>query len=105
VPVLDLHRQKLAEMFEELRSHFPKIQESSDNAFRLTDWTFDIADLSVEELRTMKLLCENKGWGFTYSTVQCHIKLIQQSKAAGLNWVLDASDLGDCYCLGCSVNT
>ncbi len=28
--------------------------------------------------------CHQKGWDFTYSTVQCHLKLPVQSKAAGL---------------------
>ncbi|BAS58370.1 HAD-superfamily hydrolase subfamily IIB [Leptolyngbya boryana NIES-2135] len=91
VPILDvnLHRQKLAEMFAELQTHFPNLQESSDNAFRRTDWTFDVADLTLEELERINLLCQTKGWGFTYSTIQCHLKLVAQSKALGLSRILE----------------
>lgn len=89
-PIADLkqHRQKLNEMFVQLQAQFPRIEESQDNVFRLTDWTFDIADLTVTELAQMEALCQANGWGFTYSTVQCHIKPILQSKADGLLTVL-----------------
>jgi hypothetical protein len=85
---LKQHRQKLSEMFAQLQTQFPRIEESQDNAFRLTDWTFDIADLTVMELTQMEVLCQANGWGFTYSTIQCHIKPILQSKAEGLLTVL-----------------
>lgn len=90
VPISDLkiHRQKLSEMFEKLRSQFPKIQESSDNAFRLTDWTFDVSGLGLEDLETMNSICQKNSYGFTYSNVQCHIKIAEQDKASGLNKIL-----------------
>ena len=56
--------------------------------FRLTDWTFDVAGLSLETLQQLNALCQDRGWGFTYSTVQCHIKPLQQEKAVGLQAVL-----------------
>lgn len=86
---LNFHRQKLAETFRLLQSKFPQIQESSDNCFRLTDWTFDVAGLSISELETIDTICQQEGWGFTYSTVQCHIKPIEQNKASSLLQVLD----------------
>ncbi|GAP95332.1 haloacid dehalogenase-like hydrolase [Leptolyngbya sp. NIES-2104] len=91
VPISDikLHRQRLAEMFLELRSFFPKIQESNDNAFRLTDWTFDVSGLNLEDLKRLNSLCQNNDFGFTYSNVQCHIKLANQDKAQGLLQVLE----------------
>lgn len=82
------HRGKLARMFETLKTEFPQIQEASDNRFRITDWTFDVAGLSPESLHTMAATCEAQGWSFTYSTVQCHIKPLEQDKATGLNQVL-----------------
>ena len=85
---LTQHRHQLADSFERLRTQFPQIRESSDNRFRLTDWTFDVEGLSLDDLRTIAQLCESWGWSFTYSTVQCHIKLSQQNKAAGLLKVL-----------------
>lgn len=90
VPIAEpkTHRQQLATMFLELRSHFPQIQESLDNAFRLTDWTFDVAGLSLSDLHQLSELCTSNGFGFTYSNVQCHIKLLQQDKAQGLLKVL-----------------
>ena len=85
-PIGDItrHRQALATTFHALRTNFPHIRASSDNQFRRTDWTFDVANLKEAELQTMAEICQSQGWSFTYSTIQCHIKLPQQSKAAGL---------------------
>lgn len=89
-PISDLiaHRQQLAEVFQALQTKFPDLQASRDNRFRLTDWTFDIQGLSQEEIQQLQHLCQSWGWGFTYSTVQCHIKLPQQAKSKGLLQVL-----------------
>ena len=88
LPDINLHRQNLAEVFQELKSQFPQIEESVDNQFRLTDWTFDIQDFSLSELTKMADICQVKGYSFTYSTVQCHIKPLKQDKSAGLLEVL-----------------
>ncbi len=88
LPEITEHRQQLATMFQRLQAKFPQLCPSSDNAFRLTDWTFDIAGLTIAELQTMAQLCAQSGWGFTYSTVQCHIKPLAQEKAHGLQLVL-----------------
>lgn len=90
IPLSDItqHRQHLAEMFQHLRATFPALQESNDNRFRLTDWTFDIQGLTIAELEHLDRLCQSYSWGFTYSTVQCHIKLRSQDKATGLLTVL-----------------
>jgi HAD superfamily hydrolase (TIGR01484 family) len=90
VPIPDLlaHRQALAKTFASLQAAFPHLQESSDNRFRLTDWTFGVQGLSVEDLGELRDRVEAEGWGFTYSTVQCHIRLAQQDKANGLEQVL-----------------
>jgi HAD superfamily hydrolase (TIGR01484 family) len=88
IPNLIEHRQTLAQMFAELHSEFPKLRESTDNQFRLTDWTFDVQGLSLEELQQIQARCHQRGWGFTYSTVQCHIKPLQQEKALGLQIVI-----------------
>jgi HAD superfamily hydrolase (TIGR01484 family) len=82
------HRQKLAKMFYQLQATFPQIRETSDNRFRLTDWTFDVKGLSLTDLETMAATCQTQGLGFTYSTVQCHIKLPTQEKASGLLQIL-----------------
>ncbi|MEM1172823.1 MAG: HAD family hydrolase [Cyanobacteria bacterium P01_H01_bin.35] len=84
IPNIALHRQNLAQVFQDLKSQFPPIEPSVDNQFRLTDWTFDIQDFSLSELTKMTELCRVKGYGFTYSTVQCHIKPLEQDKATGL---------------------
>lgn len=91
VEIADLprHRQQLSQMFARLQADFPQIRESADNLFRLTDWTFDVHGLSLTDLQQMSDCCQAQGWGFTYSTVQCHIKLAQQEKAVGLKSVLD----------------
>ncbi|HIK06190.1 MAG TPA: HAD family phosphatase [Trichormus sp. M33_DOE_039] len=88
IPNFAAHRQHLAATFAQLQTKFTQIQESADNRFRITDWTFDVAGLSLEELQTIDHLCRNLGWGFTYSNVQCHIKPPGQEKAIGLLQVL-----------------
>ncbi len=91
VEIADLpaHRQQLSHMFAQLQADFPQIRESADNLFRLTDWTFDVQGLSLSDLQQMSDACQAQGWGFTYSTVQCHIKLRQQEKANGLKTVME----------------
>jgi len=90
VPIADVatHRQALAQTFASLQAAFPQIQESSDNRFRMTDWTFDVKGLSLADLKELSDRAQSQGWGFTYSTVQCHIRLVQQDKANGLEQVL-----------------
>lgn len=92
VPIADLatHRQRLADLFYQLQAEFPQLHPSSDNPFRLTDWTFDIQELSTDDLIQLSHRCREQGWGFTYSTIQCHIKLAQQDKAIGLTQVLQS---------------
>ena len=87
-PLADNHRQLLLQQFNRLREKYPQLQESSDNPFRLTDWTFDVTGLSLEDLQWMTQNCHENGWGFTYSTVQCHIKPLPQDKASGLTQVI-----------------
>jgi HAD superfamily hydrolase (TIGR01484 family) len=82
------HREKLTDCFWQLQETHPKLQESTDNRFRLTDWTFDIDQLSPSALWEIGAQCERWAWNFTYSTIQGHIKLPTQSKAAGIGQVL-----------------
>ena len=86
---LAAYRQKLLSVFQLLQKQFPQIKESEDNRFRITDWTFDIGDLTVSQLKEITAICQRVGWSFTYSTVQCHIKPIEQDKALGLQSVLN----------------
>lgn len=90
-PIQDLtvYRQKLDLVFQSLQEKFPQIEESMDNRFRITDWTFDIGDLTLSQLTAITAICQQAGWGFTYSTVQCHIKPLEQDKAIGLESVLN----------------
>lgn len=90
IPELASHRQSLSVAFTALKTKFPQIQESADNRFRITDWTFDVAAFSPNELQIMTDLCQEMGWGFTYSNVQCHIKPQGQDKGRGLLAVLRA---------------
>ena len=88
IPDLTRHRQQLYETFQYFKNQFPWLQESADNAFRSTDWTFDVEGFSPTQLQQLNELCQQQGWSFTYSTVQCHIKPLQQNKAGGLLQVL-----------------
>lgn len=85
---IQTHRQKLATTFQFLCQEFPQLQASSDNQFRLTDWTFDVAGIEPSELARLQIICAAKDWGFTYSNVQCHIKPQGQDKATGLQQVI-----------------
>jgi HAD superfamily hydrolase (TIGR01484 family) len=82
------HREKLADCFWQLQGTHTQIKESIDNRWRLTDWTFDITGLTDSDLWEIAAQCERWGWNFTYSTIQCHIKLPSQNKATGLRQVL-----------------
>lgn len=89
IPAVTQHRQQLAAVFRQIQQHFPDLQPSADNPFRLTDWTFDIGQLSPDDLTHIDQSCQAAGWGFTYSTVQCHIRPAEQEKGRGLQQVLN----------------
>lgn len=82
------HRRELRRIFRLLQAKFPQIRESLDNPFRMTDWTFEVENLSPIELEQIELVCQSQGYGFTYSTIQCHIKPSYQDKAYGLNKII-----------------
>jgi HAD superfamily hydrolase (TIGR01484 family) len=85
---IDEHRAQLANRFWELQSRYPQIEESSDNQFRITDWTFDVAGLTDLELAEIAVQCQQWGYSFTFSTVQCHIKPPLQAKGVAILQVL-----------------
>lgn len=85
---IEEHRTQLAERFWELQARYPQIEESSDNQFRITDWTFDVAGLTDAELGAIATQCQEWGYSFTFSTVQCHIKPPQQDKGVAIVRVL-----------------
>jgi HAD superfamily hydrolase (TIGR01484 family) len=82
------HREKLADCFWQLQGSYAQIQESSDNRWRLTDWTFDLDKLSASDLWEINAQCDRWGWSFTYSTIQCHIRLATQNKGTGIRQVV-----------------
>ena len=85
---IEEHRAQLANRFWELQSRYPQIAESSDNQFRITDWTFDVAGLSDLELDEIATQCQQWGYSFTFSTIQCHIKPPHQDKGVAILQVL-----------------
>jgi HAD superfamily hydrolase (TIGR01484 family) len=86
---IEEHRAELANRFWELQERYPQIEESSDNQFRVTDWTFDVAGLSDVELGEIAAQCQQWGYSFTFSTVQCHLKPPLQDKGTAILQVLD----------------
>ena len=88
VPNLSRHRILLENTFHQIKKLFPNLHLSADNQFRITDWTFDVNDLSTDDIQSISSQCQQMGWSFTYSNVQCHIKPIHQDKATGLSSVL-----------------
>ena len=85
---IELHRQQLANRFWELQEAYPQIEESVDNQFRITDWTFDLAGLTNLELEQIASKCQSWGYSFTFSTIQCHIKPQRQDKGDAILQVL-----------------
>jgi HAD superfamily hydrolase (TIGR01484 family) len=85
---LETHRSQLATRFWELQEIYPQIEESIDNQFRITDWTFDVAGLSNRELTQIAAKCQTWGYSFTFSTIQCHIKPLHQDKGVAIRQVL-----------------
>ena len=81
---LTKHRQILQNNFESLKSQFPNLNTSSDNQFRITDWTFDCHELTQKTLLKIEKICYKNNWGFTYSHIQGHLKPLEQNKAKGL---------------------
>lgn len=88
IPRMSSHRERLSALFERIRKYYPQLQPSADNAYRITDWTFDIGELRQAEISGIQKLCAEQSMGFTYSTVQCHLKVPRQNKADGLLSVL-----------------
>jgi HAD superfamily hydrolase (TIGR01484 family) len=88
IPNVSRHRILLENTFHHIKQKFPNLHPSTDNQFRITDWTFDINDLSTDDIQAISSQCQQMGWSFTYSNVQCHIKPPHQDKATGLDAVL-----------------
>jgi HAD superfamily hydrolase (TIGR01484 family) len=86
---IETHRAELADRFWELQARYPQIEESSDNQFRISDWTFDVAGLTDVELGEIAIQCQQWGYSFTFSTVQCHLKPLLQDKGAAILHVLN----------------
>lgn len=83
-----LVREKLKKIFLILKAAFPYIEETTDNSWRLADWTFERPGISLEDLNKMKVLCLENAVDFQYSTVHCHIFPQGQNKAAGVLKIL-----------------
>lgn len=94
---LEVHRQTLAGVFAQIQQalpRFPDLKVAGDNRFRLTDWTFDQQGFTVADLDRMAQICHGHQQGFTYSSVQCHIKPLDCDKGLSLLRVLEEeSDL------------
>lgn len=88
IPRMSQHRDRLENLFNKLKTRYPHLRPSADNAYRITDWTFDIGDLTPEDIALIQETCTHHTMGFTYSNVQCHLKIERQNKAHGLHSVL-----------------
>jgi HAD superfamily hydrolase (TIGR01484 family) len=88
IPDLTEHRLLLENAFCQIKNRFSNLKISSDNQFRITDWTFDVGNLTADEISAIAGQCHEMSLGFTYSTVQCHIKLAHQDKEIGLTKIL-----------------
>ena len=78
IPNLSAHRQQLADIFQKLQGEYPQICESQDNLFRITDWTFDVRGLSLDQIKKLSNRCCELGWGFTYSKATGLLQVLRQ---------------------------
>jgi HAD superfamily hydrolase (TIGR01484 family) len=78
-------RAKLEACFHLLCKEMPGLLKvTGDNAFRVSDWTFERHGLSLQDLLLLREKTESCGLAFTYSTIHCHIMPAGQNKATGL---------------------
>ena len=86
LPSVDIgkHRESLEECYAELKENYPFLKTTADNAFRLTDWTFELGILTEAELVDIEDICNSRGFAFTYSSIHCHIMSASQDKAKGI---------------------
>lgn len=84
----DANRSDLKRAFERLQELHPHLRVTVDNAFRLTDWTFDVRGVAAQVLADACGLAQAEGLEFTYSTIHGHFMPQGQNKAAGLQHVL-----------------
>ena len=68
VPNISRHRILLENTFHQIKQLFPNLHPSADNQFRITDWTFDVNDLSIHDIQAISSQCQQMGWSFTYRT-------------------------------------
>lgn len=102
------HRTRLRTCYDTLRRYYPAIVETGDNFSRLTDWTFEVAGLSETQLEDMSRISGEEGWGFTYSSVHCHIMDKRQEKGVAIEKVINSLDdpvsLDEVVTIGDSLN-
>ena len=65
IPNVSRHRILLENTFHHIKQLFPNLHPSADNQFRITDWTFDVNDLSIDDIQSISSQCQKMGWSFT----------------------------------------
>lgn len=85
------HRQQLQHCFQKIQQHWPQLQPAADNAFRQTDWAFDVAGLSTADLEQIAAIATEQGLDFVYSAVQCHLLPRGQNKGRSLRQVCQSA--------------
>ena len=58
IPNLSRHRILLENTFHHIKQLFPYLQASTDNQFRISDWTFDVDDLSTDAIQAISSQCQ-----------------------------------------------
>jgi len=83
------HRQQIEQCFQKLSQTCGPLTAAGDNPFRWTDWTFEVVNLTPDQLKVIANQLNAWGWGFTHSHIQGHIMPQAQTKAQGLRQWLD----------------
>jgi len=89
----DGHRLELEKVFQLVKQIYPQLTVTEDNAYRLSDFTFHVSQLSTETLLDIQTIVEKQGYGFTWSTIHGHIMPQGQNKGHALQWLLEQFEI------------
>lgn len=88
-------RQRLAEAFAQVQRSIPAAVETDDNIGRLTDWTFDRAPLTPEDLAVVRAIAADAGLRCVASSIHVHLMAGDHDKGTALGVVCAEAGVDD----------
>lgn len=93
--LVGVNRERLADLFIEIRRRLPAARETDDNIGRLTDWAFDAAPLSREQIEAAAAMAAAAGFRCLASSIHVHLFAGNHDKAATLARVCEEAEVVD----------